>query len=67
MDLLISRRSKHQTPTIGDGASVKVLPSALKDVETRLGLSPVVLPALEEPVLNQEQILSAWILANHTP
>ncbi|KAG8910013.1 hypothetical protein FRC00_009021 [Tulasnella sp. 408] len=65
MELLISRRSKRQTPMIGSGIAVAVLPNALVDIKTELDLSSVPVPELEEPTVNQEQVLSvklSWLL-----
>ncbi|KAG9045348.1 hypothetical protein FS837_006480 [Tulasnella sp. UAMH 9824] len=58
MELLISRRSKRQTPMIGSGMSVDVLPNALVDIKSELGLSSVPVPELGEQTVNQEQVLS---------
>lgn len=65
MELLISRRSKRQTPMIGSGIAVDVLSNALVDIKTELDLSSVPVPELEEPTVNQEQVLSvklSWLL-----
>ncbi|KAG8976535.1 hypothetical protein FRB90_009113, partial [Tulasnella sp. 427] len=61
MDLVISRRSNGQTPSIGTGASAHGLSVTLPELGRELDLRHVVPPVLQDPPVNQEQLLSLRI------